>query len=156
MRGSAGRLDSAGNVFTFQEPYGAFTWYPVNDHPSDEALYDAEITTHDGDVGVFNGKLEASESEGDSTTNTWHLEEPAASYLTTIAIGPYTEHVEKTPGGMDISYWLMDRDAAPGRADGRRRRQGLRLAGRARRARTRSTRSGGRGRAATARWRPRR
>ena len=27
-----------------QEPYGAFTWYPVNDQPSDKALYD--ITRH--------------------------------------------------------------------------------------------------------------
>jgi aminopeptidase N len=104
------QTDELGNVFTFQEPYGAFTWYPVNDHPSDEALYDARITTHDGDVGVFNGKLEATDREGDTTVNTWHLAEPAASYLTTIAIGPYTEHVEKTPGGMDISYWLTDLD----------------------------------------------
>ena len=23
-----------------QEPYGAHTWYPVNDQPSDKALYD--------------------------------------------------------------------------------------------------------------------
>lgn len=104
------QTDVDGNVFTFQEPYGAFTWYPVNDHPSDEALYDARITAHDGDVAVFNGKLQASDVDGDTTTNTWHLEEPAASYLTTIAIGPYTEHVDKTPGGMDISYWLTDRD----------------------------------------------
>lgn len=104
------QTDADGNVFTFQEPYGAVTWYPVNDHPSDEALYDARITTRDGDVGVFNGKLEATDRQGDTTVNTWHLEEPAASYLTTIAIGPYTEYVEKSPAGMDISYWLTDRD----------------------------------------------
>jgi aminopeptidase N len=28
-----------GQLWTMQEPYGAFTWYPVNDHPSDKALY---------------------------------------------------------------------------------------------------------------------
>ena len=27
-----------------QEPYGAYTWYPVNDQPSDKALYD--VTVH--------------------------------------------------------------------------------------------------------------
>ncbi len=103
-------LDGDGSVYTFQEPYGAFTWYPVNDHPSDKALYDTAITAYDGQVGVFNGILEASETSGDATTNTWHLDEPAASYLVTIAIGPYTEHVQATPSGMDISYWLRPED----------------------------------------------
>lgn len=114
------QYDVDGTIYTFQEPYGAFTWYPVNDHPSDEALYDAEITTYDGDVGVFNGELVSSTTDGDdSTDNVWHLAEPAASYLTTIAIGPYTEHVETTPGGMDISYWLKDTDEGllPGLAE---------------------------------------
>ncbi len=33
-----------GKVWTMQEPYGAFTWYPVNDQPSDKALYDIAVT----------------------------------------------------------------------------------------------------------------
>ncbi|MBA2446338.1 MAG: M1 family peptidase [Nocardioidaceae bacterium] len=111
MTGGLGwNVDDDGSVYTFQEPYGAFTWYPVNDHPSDKALYDAAVTAYDGDVGVFNGVLESSEGAGDAVTNTWHLDEPAASYLVTIAIGPYTEHVKTTPSGMEISYWLMPRD----------------------------------------------
>ncbi|MBA2574426.1 MAG: M1 family metallopeptidase [Nocardioidaceae bacterium] len=105
-------VDEDGSVYTFQEPYGAFTWYPVNDHPSDQALYDAAITTYDGTVGVFNGTLEASARSGDATTNTWHLDAPAASYLVTIAIGPYTEHMHATSGGMEISYWTRPEDEA--------------------------------------------
>ncbi len=31
-------------TWTMQEPYGAFTWYAVNDQPSDKALYDFTIT----------------------------------------------------------------------------------------------------------------
>ena len=27
-----------------QEPYGAYSWYAVNDQPSDKALYDFTIT----------------------------------------------------------------------------------------------------------------
>ena len=27
-----------------QEPYGAYTWYAVNDQPSDKALYDFTIS----------------------------------------------------------------------------------------------------------------
>ncbi|MGH3446482.1 MAG: M1 family metallopeptidase [Nocardioidaceae bacterium] len=99
-----------GSVYTFQEPYGAFTWYPVNDHPSDKALYDAQITVPNGDAAVFNGVLEAKEPGESSTTWSWHMEKPAASYLTTIAIGPYKQHKVTMPGGTPGSYWLMPRD----------------------------------------------
>ena len=40
-----------------QEPYGAFTWYPVNDQPSDKALYDVTFTRPGDWVGVSNGVL---------------------------------------------------------------------------------------------------
>jgi len=103
--------DLEGNVYTFQEPYGAFTWYAVNDHPSDEALYDARIVTYGDDVSVFNGVLrESVRIEGDRTVNSWHVDEPMASYLSTIAIGPYSEYVGSTDSGMDISYWVMPQD----------------------------------------------
>ncbi len=105
-------VDSRGSVHTFQEPYGAFTWYPVNDHPSDKALYDAAITTHGRDVAVFNGELAKRRRTGHKTVSRWHLEEPAASYLVTLAIGPYRRTVAITRSGMRISYWLQPRDAA--------------------------------------------
>ena len=101
---------SDGAVYTFQEPYGAFTWYPANDHPSDKALYDAQITTSSPDVGVFNGVLEDKHVGGDLTTTTWHVDEPMASYLTTIAIGPYQQYAGPTRSGLTITYWLMKRD----------------------------------------------
>lgn len=103
-------LDRQGNVYTFQEPYGGFTWYPVNDHPSDEALYDARITTQGSDIAVFNGELVEQVDEVGSSTMVWHVDEPMASYLATIAIGPYTEVVDEAPGGLPISYWVMPRD----------------------------------------------
>lgn len=103
-------VDTDGSVYTFQEPYGAFTWYPVNDHPSDEALYDAAITTSGDDVAVFSGRLVAHDLTEQGIVSRWHVDEPVASYLTTIAIGPYTEHVTTTPSGMRISYWLLPRD----------------------------------------------
>ncbi len=104
-------VDPEGNVYTFQEPFGAFTWYPVNDHPSDEALYDARITTYDGDTAVFNGELvEQDGRSGGGVTSLWHVDEPMASYVATVAIGPYEEHVVDTPGGFPISYWLLEGD----------------------------------------------
>ena len=34
-----------GETWTMQEPFGAYSWYAVNDHPSDKALYDFTLTT---------------------------------------------------------------------------------------------------------------
>ncbi len=104
--------DPDGSVHTFQEPFGAFTWYPVNDHPSDKALYDARITTPRGDIGVFNGTLTSRHTAAGATTTTWHLDQPAASYLITLAIGPYEQHSTTTPSGMKLSFWLEPRDQA--------------------------------------------
>ena len=36
-----------GEVWTMQEPFGAYTWYPVNDQPADKALYDFTIDAPD-------------------------------------------------------------------------------------------------------------
>lgn len=108
--------DQDGNVYTFQEPYGAYTWYPVNDHPSDKALYDVQVTVPRGQTAVFNGTLQGQTAAGsEATTWRWHLDEPAASYLTTIAIGPYTAYHQTLPGGIPATYWLLppDRGLAP-------------------------------------------
>ncbi|WP_050346691.1 M1 family metallopeptidase [Arsenicicoccus sp. oral taxon 190] len=102
--------DDAHHVSTFQEPYGAFTWYPVNDHPSDKAFYDAVITAPPGQVGVFNGRLVGRSDDGGRTTTRWHLDAPASSYLTTVAIGPYRQHVQTYPRGVVASVWTLPED----------------------------------------------
>ena len=48
-----------GELWTMQEPFGAFTWYPVNDQPSDKAYYDFTIRVPQEWVGVANGELES-------------------------------------------------------------------------------------------------
>ena len=104
-------VDDDGDVYTFQEPYGAFTWFPVNDHPSDKALYDAQITVPRGSTAVFDGELVGHEPAGaDATTWRWHVPQPTASYLTTIAIGPYAAVHQTLPGGTPATYWLLPRD----------------------------------------------
>jgi aminopeptidase N len=98
-------------VYTFQEPYGAFTWYPVNDHPSDKALYDATITTPAGTQAVFNGlPVGRPRDQGGTVTTRWHLDEPAASYLITIAIGPYRHYSDTMSDGTPVTYWLLPGD----------------------------------------------
>ncbi|MBA2530943.1 MAG: M1 family metallopeptidase [Nocardioidaceae bacterium] len=105
----------SGDVWTMQEPFGAFTWYPVNDHPSDKAYYDVTINTPRGEVGVFNGRMTSRRVVDGRTVTGWHLAAPAASYLTTIAIGDYRRYRDTGPHGLPITYWVErgDRDLLP-------------------------------------------
>ncbi|KQW48379.1 hypothetical protein ASC77_06350 [Nocardioides sp. Root1257] len=95
-----------GQLRTMQEPYGAFTWYPVNDHPSDKALYDVRVTAPRGWVGVSNGRLVSQRRTSKQTTTRFHLEHPAASYLVTLAVGPFAHRTATGPHGLPLSYWL--------------------------------------------------
>ena len=99
-----------GEVWTMQEPFGAFTWYPVNDHPSDKAFYDVRVSAPRGMVGIFNGRLTERRTAGRRTVTRWHLDSPAASYLTTVAIGDYVRYRDRGPRDLPITYWLPRRD----------------------------------------------
>jgi aminopeptidase N len=94
-----------GTVWTMQEPYGAYSWYAVNDQPSDKAFYDVTIHAPSGKVGVANGELRSRTTVDGQTVTRWHLPEPAAAYLITIAIGKFTETEDTGPHGLPISYW---------------------------------------------------
>ncbi|GAA1477180.1 M1 family metallopeptidase [Nocardioides aestuarii] len=95
-----------GSVWTMQEPFGAYTWYAVNDQPSDKALYDVTLSVPDPMVGVSNGELVSRNSEGGTTTTEWRLAEPAASYLMTVAFGDYATDEVTSASGIPISLWL--------------------------------------------------
>ena len=97
---------STGQVWTMQEPFGAYTWYPVNDHPSDKAFYDARISAPKRWVGIFNGELVDRRTTAHRTITRFHLDSPAASYLTTIAIGPYERMALRGPGGLPVVGWV--------------------------------------------------
>ncbi|HEX4688237.1 MAG TPA: M1 family metallopeptidase [Nocardioides sp.] len=94
-----------GTVWTMQEPFGAYSWYAVNDQPSDKAFYDFTIHAPAGKVGVANGELRSRRTTSSGTTTRWRLPEPAASYLVTIAIGRFTETQDTGPHDLPITYW---------------------------------------------------
>ena len=101
-------ITDTGEVWTMQEPYGAFTWYPVNDQPADKALYDFRISTPEPFVGVANGLLEERRTEDGTTATRWHTDEPMSSYLTTIAIGDYEMEEQTTASGVPITLWVPE------------------------------------------------
>ncbi|WP_395690146.1 M1 family metallopeptidase [Nocardioides sp.] len=95
----------SGEVWTMQEPYGAFTWYAVNDQPSDKALYDVTVSAPAPMVGVSNGQLLSRRVRAGETTTHWRLDEPASSYLVTVAIGDFAMARDRSPSGVPITYW---------------------------------------------------
>jgi len=94
--------------FVANEPDGAPTWYPVNDHPTDKASYDFRITVPKGKTAVANGFLLGQRTIGNWTTFTWHAPEEMASYLSTASVGDYDLRQYKA-GGVPIID-AVDRD----------------------------------------------
>ncbi|MFF2526530.1 M1 family metallopeptidase [Streptomyces liangshanensis] len=96
--GSAeGWLGSGPRVVALGEPTGSMVWFPGNHHPSDKASYDIDITVPAGTEAVSNGELVSRRTSGGRTTFRWRTAEPMASYLATLAIGPYRVHEVKGP-----------------------------------------------------------
>ena len=88
------RVEPDGAIWTMQEPYGAFTWYPVNDQPSDEALYDISVTVPRGWSAVASGEFLGQEKSADTATFRWRSTVPVASYVTTLAVDRFTMHTD--------------------------------------------------------------
>ena len=98
-------ITRTGEVWTMQEPFGAYTWYPVNDQPSDKALYDITVRAPAPWTGISNGHLTDLTTDDDGTTASWQLTEPASSYLITLAIGDYAHSSNTTEDGLRVDYW---------------------------------------------------
>lgn len=92
-------------AWTMQEPYGAYSWYAVNDQPADKALYSFTIAAPEPMMGVANGTLDSRDMQDGTSITRWHLDEPASSYLVTIAIGDFQETKDRSTSGVPITYW---------------------------------------------------
>jgi aminopeptidase N len=82
-----GWIRSGDSALTLDEPDGARTWFPANDHPTDKASFTFRVTVPSALTAVANGALESRASHGTYTTWTWDQPAPMATYLTQIAIG---------------------------------------------------------------------
>jgi aminopeptidase N len=94
-------ITKEGGLWTMQEPFGAYTWYPANDQPSDKALYDVSITVPTGWSGIAAGTPVAKQGN----TFTYQSTEPMAAYLQTLAVGKYKKITAKGPHSIPLTYW---------------------------------------------------
>jgi len=99
---SAGWFNTDAGSWVLNEPAGARTWLPCNDHPSDKATYRFAITVPDGLTAVANGTLDGRRSVADATEWVWQQRDPMATYLILLITGDY-ELIEGTgPGGLPL------------------------------------------------------
>jgi aminopeptidase N len=96
-------------AFVANEPEGASTWYPVNDHPTDKATYDITVTVPEGKTAVANGELVRKRTRHGWTTWDWRSDDQMASYLSTAAVGDYRLTRYRTADGLPIID-AVDRD----------------------------------------------
>lgn len=109
---------NGGESYVAGEPVSASTWFPVNDHPLDKALYTMNITVPTGYEVAANGVLEETVENGDDTaTYTFEVRQPMASYLTTVNVNDFALLTETTEGGVAIrNYVPAEYDALGERA----------------------------------------
>jgi aminopeptidase N len=90
-------------AFVLNEPTGAPSWYPVNDHPRDRASYEFRITIPAGLEAIANGTLVETVAADDGWV-TWVYDAPSemASYLAMVAIGDFEFEEMRTAGGLLI------------------------------------------------------
>jgi aminopeptidase N len=94
-------ITKEGGLYTMQEPFGAYTWYPANDQPSDKALYDIAVTVPAGYSAIAAGTPTGVRSG----TFTYRSDQPMATYLQTLAVGKYRKATGKGPRGIPLTYW---------------------------------------------------
>lgn len=87
--GSGGFQHTDDGAIALGQPHSAATWFPVNDHPSDKATYDIEVTVPEGLAALSNGVPGERTTADGWTTWRWAERSPMASYLTTLVIGDY-------------------------------------------------------------------
>ncbi|WP_440068261.1 M1 family metallopeptidase [Streptosporangium sp. OZ121] len=99
--GTYGFIPTKDGAFVTCQPNGAKTWFPGNDHPSDKASYDFEVTVPAGLTALANGELVgAPKTAGGRTTFRWRESHPMASYLATMTLGKFEMLQGRTPGGL--------------------------------------------------------
>ncbi len=74
------------SYFVVGEAIGSQAWFPSNNHPSDRASFDTEITVPAGRTAVGVGELASATGNADGTTTwLWREDSPTATYLVTAS-----------------------------------------------------------------------
>ncbi|MBN2303865.1 MAG: hypothetical protein JXQ72_05280, partial [Anaerolineae bacterium] len=104
-------------VFALNQPDGASAWFPCNDHPGDRSTYDFRLRVPADLTAAANGTPLADTVHDDGTfTAHWRLDQPIATYLVVVAVGPYALVEDQTANGLPLRHYVYPDAADAGRA----------------------------------------
>ncbi|RPA57618.1 M1 family peptidase [Gordonia oryzae] len=92
IRGSWGEVgweELTEGALCANQPNGAASWFPCDDHPLAKATYRIAITTDSPYYALANGVLESKRVRAAQTTWVYQQVEPMSTYLASIQVGPY-------------------------------------------------------------------
>ena len=97
-----GWINYATGIIAYGEPWGASHWLPVNEHPSDKALYTFIITVPEPYEAASNGELTSTTDHGETVTYVWESVHEMASYLAFLAVAQFDDVASESPGGITV------------------------------------------------------
>jgi aminopeptidase N len=98
--GASGWVATDDGAVGLNQPFGAATYYPVNDSPRDKATYSYRITVPKGLTALANGEPTGTWSKGGKTTFGWQIRRQTSSELSMVAIGKFDVTKSKAIGGI--------------------------------------------------------
>ena len=101
-----GWFNQDGVIYTANEPSGSMSWFPSNNHPTDKATYTIAITVPEHLTAASNGLLVRETVAGGRRTATWRSDDPMATYLAAVYIGPFERHEQETRDGLLIRDYI--------------------------------------------------
>ncbi len=105
--------DSKGLPFvaSSNQGIGSSVWWPLKDHPADEAdSLDMHVTVPKGLMDISNGRLVEIEVGKDTDTFHWKVVNPINDYGVNINVGDYVtfgEKYEGEKGTLDMDYFVL-------------------------------------------------
>ena len=97
-----GWINYGTGIIAYGEPWGASHWLPVNEHPSDKALYTFIITVPEPSEAASNGELTSTTDHGETVTYVWESVHEMASYLAFLAVAQFDDVAHESPGGITV------------------------------------------------------
>lgn len=112
--GAFGFDDHAGSpmIWSLSEPFGARSWWPCKDVPSDKAdSVDIHITVDDNLIAASNGTLVSVVTGSGKKTYNWEERYPIATYLVSVAAHPYTTYSDwyhySPTDSMEVQFYVF-------------------------------------------------
>ncbi len=90
-------------------------WFPGHDHPSDKATAAVTLRVPTNWFGVSNGALLCDDMEDTARVVSWGTDFPIATYLMSVAAGPYVE-ISDDSGAVPIRHYVRPQEESHARA----------------------------------------